>query len=570
MKTTQSRVFLSLLLIGAAYFLLFWPVNALGARDQTMISVFDPDEFAQYSHPVRMLDQPGNTLKQSIYRFTAYQHYYYGYPFYLYSAVVALLPLKLILGSGNTSYNMLLLRQLVSVLPMIAAVALLVYLQTKFQSYLRSISLFIFLLTIPAVFQNDTWWHPESLVFFFIVLTFYFLYKDNLSFGKYFYLSAIASGLAVATKLIGLFFFLAIPTYIALGWRQGRINFTNALRLSVAFVALMAVTFIVSNPFLLFASEREAAFKIQSRQSESMSDGFVLSYAKGPATWIPLITENYAQPLFLLIGFVALGIGVAQKETRLLSLLIALWAIPFTLYLLFAIAIKPKHFFIPILLPVFSTLPFLFDAIWPQFVTLKKRFVRSKGLVHGVGDSSLPTKRVAQNDRPGGCELGKMIMFLVVAIITLNQLVYNFNFDVEHYLAELNKEKNSQAIQFYEKLDQIVFSKIPADDHLVIFRDVRMYVADLPRWEVKFRWGTQDYAAIQKADADALVLWKQRLYDYTQAGAAERALDQTEFAEAARFYNDALDDNVEGYHLIYQDDFGVAYISTALYDQYFK
>jgi len=549
MKTIQSRVFLSLLFIGAVYFFLFVPVNALGARDQTMISIFAPDEFAQYSHPMRMLDQPGNTLKQSIYRFIAYQHYYYGYPFYFYSAVAALLPLKLI-GLGSTAYNILLLRQLVSVLPMIAAVMLLVYMQTKFQSYLRSISLFIFLLTIPAVFQNDTWWHPESLVFLFIVLTFYFLYKDNLSFGKYFYLSAIACGLAVATKLIGLFFFLAIPAYIALGWRQGRISLTNAIKFSVAFVALMAVTFAVSNPFILFASEREAAFKIQSRQSESMSDGFVLSYAKGPAAWIPLITENYAQPLFLLIGFVALGIGVAKKETRLLSLLIALWAIPFTLYLLFAIAIKPKHFFIPILLPVFSTLPFLFDALCPQFVTLRKRFTRPKG------------------DKQAGYELAKIIMFLTITVITLSQFVYNFNFDAEHYLAELNKEKDSQAIQFYEKLNEVVFAKIPTNDHLVIFRDVRMYVADSPRWEIKFRWGTQDYAVIQKADA--LVLWKQRLYDYTQAGAAERALDQTEFAEAARFYNDALNDTVTGYHLIYQDDFGVAYISAALYDQYFK
>ena len=117
----KSIILLILLLLGVAYFFLFWPVNSLGARDQIMISIFEPDEFAQYSHPLRMLDQPGKTLNQSIYRFTAYQHYYYGYPFYFYSAV-ALLPLKFISGLGNTAYNMLFLRQLVSVLPMIAAV----------------------------------------------------------------------------------------------------------------------------------------------------------------------------------------------------------------------------------------------------------------------------------------------------------------------------------------------------------------------------------------------------------------------------------------------------------------
>ena len=536
----KSIILLILLFLGVAYFFLFWPVNSLGARDQIMISIFEPDEFAQYSHPLRMLDQPGKTLNQSIYRFTAYQHYYYGYPFYFYSAVIALLPLKFISGLGNTAYNMLFLRQLVSVLPMIAAVMLLVYLQTRFQSYLRSIFLFILLLTVPAVFRNNTWWHPESLVFLFIVLTFYFLYKDDLSFGKCFYFSAIACGIAIATKLIGLFFFITIPTYILLGVYQGRINFMKAVKSSIIFVALMAIAFVACSPFLLFASERKAAFNIQLRQSEAMSDGFVLSYAKGPAAWFSLIDNNYAQPLFLLASLVSLGIGIAKKETRLLSLLIATWSIPFMLYLLFTVVIKPKHFFIPILLPVFSTLPFLFDAVWPRTFRLVK------------------------------ANLVKFVLLAVTLVVVLTQVIYNFNFDAKHYLAELNKEKDSQAIQFYEKLDEIVFSKISADDHLVIFRDVHTYVKDLPRWDVKYRWGLYDYTVIKNTNADVLILWKQMLYDYTQAGAAERALDQIKFSEARRFYNDALNHNVEGYHLIYQDDFGFAYISVALYDRYFK
>ena len=535
----KSVILLILLFLGAVYFFLFWPINSLGARDQIMISIFEPDEFAQYSHPLRMLDQPGKTLNQSIYRFTAYQHYYYGYPFYFYSAV-ALLPLKFISGLDNTAYNMLFLRQLVSVLPMIAAVMLLVYLQTRFQSYLRSIFLFILLLTVPAVFRNNTWWHPESLVFLFIVLTFYFLYKDDLSFGKCFYFSAIACGIAIATKLIGLFFFITIPTYILLGVYQGRINFMKAVKSSIIFVVLMAITFVACSPFLLFASERKAAFNIQLRQSEAMSDGFVLSYAKGPAAWFSLIDNNYAQPLFLLASLVSLGIGIAKKETRLLSLLIATWSIPFMLYLLFTVVIKPKHFFIPILLPVFSTLPFLFDAVWPRTFRLVK------------------------------ANLVKFVLLAVTLVVVLTQVIYNFNFDAKHYLAELNKEKDSQAIQFYEKLDEIVFSKISADDHLVIFRDVHTYVKDLPRWDVKYRWGLYDYTVIKNSNADVLILWKQMLYDYTQAGAAERALDQIKFSEARRFYNDALNHNVEGYHLIYQDDFGFAYISVALYDRYFK
>jgi hypothetical protein len=536
MSRTQSRVFAAMLILGALYFIMFWPVNALGAHDRNMLSVFEPDEFAQYSHPLRMLNQPGRTLNQSIYRFIAYQHYYYGYPFYFYSSIVALLPVKLVVGLDNTALNMLLLRQLVSVLPMIAAALLLVYMQTGFNSYIRSVGIFLFLLTVPAVFRNDMWWHPESLVFFFIVVTFYFLYKDNLSFGGYFYLSALACGLAIATKLIGLFFFLAIPAYLFIGWRQGRINLKNCIRLSVTFVALMTLTFALSNPFLFFAKEREAAFKIQTRQAEAMSSGFVLSYAKGPETWIPLITENYAAPLFLLISFIALGFGIANKEKRLLNILIAAWAIPFALYLLFAVAIKPKHFFIPILLPVFSALPCLFDWFFP----LKR-------------------------EKPF-----KVVLFVVVAGVASGQLIYNFNYDQTLYLDELNKEKDSRALRFYDALQKNLFARIPPDDYIYIYRDVRVYIPDLPRWQATHRWGTVDYAFIQKNKFDVLVLWKQRLYDYTNEGAADLALDQADFAEAARFYHDALNHRLTDYTLVYEDDYGLAYISNALYDLYFK
>ncbi len=537
MRKTEARVLALLVLIGAIYFVIFWPANAQGARDEIMISVFSPDEFAQYSHPIRMLNQPGNSLSQSLYRFTAYQHYYYGYPFYFYSALVALLPLQL-LGLATTANIMLLFRQLVSVLPMIVALILLVYLQTRLKSYVRSIALFLFLLSVPAVIENDIWWHPESLVFLFIVLTFYFLDKDNLSFGKYFYFAAIACGLAIATKLIGLFFFLTIPTYILIGWRQGKLGLKNALQLSVAFVALMAVTFLLSSPFLFYESERAAALRIQSRQAEAMSAGFVLSYSKGPATWIPLITQNYAQPLFLVISLIALGLGIASKEQRLLNLLILVWALPFALYLLFFIAIKPEHFFLPILLPVFSALPYLFDWLLPRPL----RFSKENAV--------------------------KLLLIPVVAFVILSQLVYNAGFARRVYAKELYKEAESASLQFFYQLDEEYLSRIVLNRQMVILRDVRMYVADRPGWKVSHKWATTDYAYVEKLNPDLIVLWKQRLYDYTNEGALERALDVEDVAEAARFYRDALDDNLQGYKLIYQNDFGVAYLRAELYQTF--
>ncbi len=539
LKTTQSRVFLLLLLISVGYFVAFLPINAQGAEDQYMISVFEPDEFAQYPHPIRMLNQPGNSVKESIYRFTAYQHYYYGYPFYLFSAVGVLLPLKL-LGLATTQNMLLFYRQIVSLLPMMAALMLMVFVQTRFKSYLRSTLLYLFLLTIPVVVQNNTWWHPDSLVFFFVALTFYLLDADDLSFGKNFYLAAVACGLAIATKLIGLFFVFAIPTYIFIGWRTGKLTLMGTIKPALGFVTLMVMTFLIANPFLVFRGEREAALKIQSAQAEAVSEGFVLSYDKGPATWLPVLNEKYGGSLFLLVMVVSLGFGIANKDRRSINLLILVWSVPFAFYLLFFSALKSEHYFLPVLLPVFSALPFIFDGLLSQPLSFTKQ---------------------------NAWRLGVLVL---VYVVLLNQVFYNLKFDATFYSAGMRKEADSPSLQFFRQLDADYLSKIPPDSPLVIYRDVRMYVSDRPAWEVRHRWGTTDYAYIEKTNPDVIVLWKQRLYDYTNEGALERALNSDQVSEAVRFYRDALDHQISGYQLVYENDFGMAYVRAGLHQEFLK
>jgi hypothetical protein len=539
MKSTRAKVLITVIIISLTYFFAFVPINNQGARDYYMLSVFEPDEFAQYAHVIRMTNQPANSISQSFYRLFAYQHYFYGYPFYLYSAITVVFPLKL-LGIDSTTNIILMLRQMVSVFPMLLALGWLTFLQTKFQTYWRSVLLFVFLITIPIVIINDAWWHPESLVFLFIVSVFYFLQKDNLSFGKNFYFAAIACGLAIATKLIGLFFFLTIPLYIMLGFYKGNLRFNKAIQCAVGFVATMALAFVLSSPFLFYKSEREAAFRIQNRQAEAMSDGFVLSYSKGPAPWMPLITRLYAQPLFLLVAGLALYYGVINKEKQLLNSMIASWAIPFAIYLLFFISVKPKHFFMPILLPVFSTLPYLWDQIKPQEIKLSKQ------------------------------TLARWVLMFGVAGIVINQFSYNINYLYSFYSHELHKEENNQALVFFNQLDEEYLSKIVLNRQLIIYRDVAVYIADESRWEVNHRWGITDYEYIENLNPDLIVFWKQRIYDYTSEEAQSRALEPGEFSEAVRFYKDGLENSIDGYILLYEDEFGMAYLTVDLYKEFFE
>ena len=540
MTQKKRLVLLVLLAIGAFYFLAFWFPNATGARDQNMISIFDADEFAQYPNAVHML-KAGDTFSQTVHNFFAYQHYYYGFPFYFYSVVVGLLPGKLIQGLASVSVSMLLLRQMVSVLPMIAALLLLVYLQTNFDSYLKSVSLFLLLLSVPEVVANDMWWHPESLVFLFIVLTFFFLVRDNLSVQRDFYIAAVFCGLAVGTKLIGLFFFLTIPAYLLLSWHQKRINVRRGLFAALVFVAVMTATFALSNPFLYWASARQQALTIQLNQSKSMSSGFVIAYHNQPLSWIPVITGQYGSLAFVLLSLVALLLAVLAKPKRLLNLLIATWAVPFTLYLFLEIVIRPKHFFLPIALPVFSALPAYFE----QFA-------------------------VSPVARPWGPWLRKNLIhsLLLVAglVIVIAQLYSNLRLDWNSYLDTLDREHTSPSLQFYQALDDRILSRLPADARYVIFRDVAVYVPNAVNDRVNFQWGVSGYGYINKLHPDILLLSKQHMRDYTQVGQTGM---NPNFSDAYRFYKDALTEQLGGYTLVYQDDFGMAYVSTSLYDQFF-
>ncbi|HUH99324.1 MAG TPA: hypothetical protein VLZ89_18335 [Anaerolineales bacterium] len=541
MTGKKRAIFLILLFLGALYFLVFWFPNATGAHDLNMTYIFNSDEPAQYPAIVRMLT-PAPSFSQSLYRFFAYQIYFYGFPYYFYSAVIVLLPLKLIFGLGDLQRNMLVLRQFVSVLPMIAAILILVYLQTKFQSFVKSIGLFLLLLLIPEVVFNDMWLHPESLVFLFIVLTFFFLARDDLKFGKDFYLGALLCGLAVATKQIGLFFFLAVPLYVFLGWRQKTIDTRRAIGLAVSFVVIMVAVFVLTNPFLFWASERRLALQTQIKLHQHIATGFIVLYQNSAADWLRVVSEEYSTLPFLLLALAAAVIGSVRGERRLLNLLILAWVVPFTFYISYALVIRPKHFPLPILLPLYSTLPAYFTAFAPApFINPLGDYLKKYG--------------------------ARLVLFMAGVVIVGWQFFYSLNLDLPQYLDTLHRQQENPSLEFYAALDKNVLSRITLDRRLIVFRDVAMYVPNAANDKVYFQWGVSGYAYIHKINPDLLLLSKQHLRDYTQPGQLQKAVDPN-FPDAYHFYGDALAGQVQGYTLIYQDDFGTAFISTPLYIQF--
>ncbi len=370
MATTQMKIFWVIVVIGLVYFAAFCFPNTTGAKSESMLRLTSTDEPVTYPTVVRMLSL-GSTFKQTFSNFVYYADYHYGYPFYLYSALVVL-PVRVIAGpefGQRTQINLLLLRQFVSVLPMLLAAGLLVYLQTRFKSFWLSVGLFLFLLTIRGVIRNDLrWWHPDAMAILAAMLTIFFLDRDRLRFGRNFGLAAMACGLATAIKLIGAFFGAAIPAVLVAGVATRRIRPVKALAAGAVFVGLMGITMAVTNPFLINREARQELVNTQQIKAGELANGYTHDdpkyYQKSPAWWEPTLQTWYGNWFFLGFLLVSLLAGCVWGNETFVNRLILLWVVPYTLYLFYFVAPKPDHYFLPVMLPLFSAAFNLLGPLW--------------------------------------------------------------------------------------------------------------------------------------------------------------------------------------------------------------
>ena len=373
MDKTQKRTFWILALIGLLYFAVFFFPNASTGGSDNPIVYLDRDEYVTYPIVERMLAFDGDI--HSIWgSLIIYGDYHYGYPFYFLSMLV-LLPLRLIQGTdffNHTAFNILMLRQFINVLPMLLTAGIFTYIQTHFKSIWKSLLIFLILMTIPAVVRSNLhWWHPDSLMMLAIALTFLFLDLDDFRLGKRFYFAAAACGLASAIKLMGFFFFLTIPVYMLIAWKKRDFQLKKILTSALLFVAVMAAVIVLSNPFLFYAGPRQEMLDIQLYKTEELSEGYAhedsLYYNTGPQYWRWTLNVSYGYAWAMKFLAASFLFGCWYSQNRSMHWLMAAWALPLFIYLMWFVSPKPDHYLLPLMLPVYSsltTLVYPFEKGW--------------------------------------------------------------------------------------------------------------------------------------------------------------------------------------------------------------
>ncbi len=357
----QKITLLILFSLSVVYFILFIPVNSSSSEGGSVFSIFSGDEYITYPYVEKML-RGGKDIHETWGNLIIYGDYHYGYPFYFLSMLV-LLPRRIVLGDAffaARTTNILILRQVINVLPMTLAAGILVYYKTRFRNIFQSSFLFLLILIVPSVVRSNIWWwHPDSITFLFIALTFLFLQKDGYRIGKNFFLAAGFCGLAAATKLLGFFFFLTIPVYLIIAVVKKKQPWQSALRNAFIFVFIMAIVIVLANPFLWYETPRNEMLAIQQFKSTELSQGYTHDdpyyYQKGPEFWLWTLENWFGSPFFLWALIMSVILGCFHKRYFNENIYLTTWSLPFMFYALFYVAPKPDHYIFPALMPLFLT-----------------------------------------------------------------------------------------------------------------------------------------------------------------------------------------------------------------------
>ncbi len=519
----NKTIVILLLLLTAAAFVVFMPPNAAASENMAMVRMFEPDESEPLPYLLDMID-PSPNLDQALRDFVFYSYYYYGFPYFAVSAL-AVLPIQLTGHISNLPLVMGVLRQVVSVLPMLLGLLLLVYMQDQFRTY-RSVLLYGFLLAVPAVVSNNFWWHPDGLTFLFAMLTLFFLNRDDLRFGKNFLLAAVFTGITAATKLVGFYFFLAVALTLVLGLRNKQLSWKRFVKAALLFLGIMVVSFVVANPFLLSHWARIDYFSTFTQQTKLLAEGYGILYDKGLSAAWPTIRQYYGMALFLLCAAGTAIAGALQGKRRLLYALILAWFVPLTITVLWQSHFKFQYW-LPVALPLFSCVAMLFPE--------KIKDVRWKNW--------------------------KAAVHLILIAVVLCQLVLFAIADSQAYSNRLHRAEDNERIAFYAQALEVLSPLEGSSLH--VYYDYRLYAPELSAWKLETRFDLLDYDTIRENDFDVLLLLDQRIRDYLSPDAV--GINPAQFAQNQRFYRDADAGSIAGYHLLYRDTVGLIYISDELY-----
>jgi hypothetical protein len=361
----QRKTFLVLAAIGLVYFCLFIPANSQGWNGPAKDFYSGVDDHIQYPIAVSTLTR-GDDFNSTVYHFMINESDVYGHQYVSLEALI-LLPSRIILGEDfgeNVQLNLFLLRQFISVLFTTLSMFVMVYIINRFRNLWESVGMFVFLLTIPGIILfNSRFLHPDALILFLIVLTIYFLQRDNYTYKRDFFFAAITCSLAAVIKLWGFFFVFPVAFYLLYGLITKRLSWKSTLLSGLGFISVMIAAALVTNPGLLVPAVSRQMVQGIMGQIANRTVGYDDPtnsgvYVKDFPTWMKYFEIYYLQEYYFFFCFAALALCSFLGKRKLTAHILLTWCVPLAVFLINFIAAKSFWWMMELLIPLYPA-PFL-------------------------------------------------------------------------------------------------------------------------------------------------------------------------------------------------------------------
>jgi hypothetical protein len=187
----------------------------------------------------------------------------------------------------------------------------------------------------------------------------FYLDRDRFKFGPNFYFAAITCGASIATRLFGIFFFLAIGGLLAAGIFKKVLTPRKALITGILFIILMGASILVSNPYTFSPGELNAAIATFEHHQSVLAIGINEPdpeniYRTGLAAWWPFFTRNYGSGVTLIFLAVSSVIGFIGKKRKAFYGALLAWLLAIGTYLISFVLVKSPWYILPFLIPLYS------------------------------------------------------------------------------------------------------------------------------------------------------------------------------------------------------------------------
>jgi hypothetical protein len=154
----------------------------------------------------------------------------------------------------------------------------------------------------------------------------------------------------------------------------------------------------------------------------------------------------------------------------------------------------------------------------------------------------------------------------IILLVVLGQFILFAVSDVQSYDVRLHRADNNDRILFYSQAVEAL-KPLPAGP-VSVYYDYRMYLPDTLGWKTETSYDLLEYGYIQQRNFGVLLLLDQRIRDYLNPAAT--GIDPELFARNQKFYRDADNETIAGYHFIFRNPVGLVYVREDLYLQYFN